>query len=65
MAGQGNLIQIVHAGAPKGTIGDRKAGRLDDVRFDTQAGAKPENRAGILGDVRLVEGDPHGHRAGA
>ena len=30
------------------------------MRFDTQAGAKPENCAGILGNVRLVKGDPHG-----
>jgi hypothetical protein len=59
MAGQGNLVEIVHAGPAEGTIGDREAGRLDDVRFNSQAGAKPENRAGILGNVRLVKGDPH------
>ena len=60
MAGQGDLVEIVHAGPAEGAIGDREAGRLNDVRFDTQAGTKPENRAGILGDVRLVKGDPHG-----
>ena len=49
MAGQGDPIQIVHSGAPKGTIGDRKAGGLNDVRFDTQAGAKPENRTVFWG----------------
>ena len=60
VADDGDLVEIVHAGAPEGAIGDRKAGRFDDVRFDAQAGAEPQNRAGVLGDVRLVEGDPHG-----
>ena len=60
MAGQGDLVEIVHAGPAEGAVGDREAGRLDDVRFDPQAGAKPQNRAGILGNVRLVKGDPHG-----
>jgi hypothetical protein len=29
------------------------------VCLDPQAGAQPENRPGILGDVRLVKRDPH------
>ena len=38
----------------------REAGRLDDMGLDAEAGGEPENRAGVLGDVGLVEGDPHG-----
>jgi hypothetical protein len=34
------------------------------VRFDAQAGAKAENRARILGNVRLVERDSYGRRWG-
>ena len=41
-----------------------KPGRLDDVRLDAEAGGEPENRAGVLGDIGLVEGDPHGARFG-
>src|SRR4029453_8563075 len=39
-------------------IGDREAGRLDDMHLNTETGTKPENRPGILRDVRLVKGDP-------
>ena len=60
VAGEGDLVEIVHAGPAERAIGDREAGRLDDVRFKAQAGAEPENRAGILGNVRLVKGDLHG-----
>ena len=60
VAGEGDPVEIVHAGAAEGAVGHREAGRLDDMRFDPQAGAEPQNRAGVLGDVRLVEGDPHG-----
>ena len=58
--GEGDLVEVIHACPAKGAVGDRKARRLDNVRLDAQAGAKPENRAGILRNVRLVKGDPHG-----
>ena len=54
MTGQGNLVEIVHTGPAERTVGDGKTRRFNDVRFNPQAGTKPENRAGILGDVRLV-----------
>ena len=57
--GDGNGVEVVHAGAAEGAVGDRKAGRLDDMGLDAQAGAEPQNRPGILGNVGLVEGDPH------
>jgi hypothetical protein len=60
MTGERNLVEVVHPRAAERTIGDRETGRLDDMRLDPQAGAKAENRAGILWDVRLVKGDPHG-----
>ena len=60
MTGDGHGIQIIHAGAAEVPVGDRKAGRFDDVGFDIETGAEPENRACILGDVRFVKGDPHG-----
>ena len=65
MTGQGDLVEIVHTGPAERTIGDGKTGRFNDVRFNPQAGTKPENRAGILGDVRLVKGNPHGCRVSA
>ena len=55
-----HLVEVVHAGAAEGAVGGRKAGRLDNVRLDAEAGAEPQNRAGVLGDVGLVERDPHG-----
>jgi hypothetical protein len=30
------------------------------MRLNAETGAKPENRPGILRDVRLVKGDPDG-----
>ena len=34
-----DLIEVVHAGAAEGAVGDGKAGRLDDMRLDAEAGA--------------------------
>ncbi len=62
MAGDGDPVEIVHAGAAEGAVGHREAGRLDDMRLQRQAGAEPQNRPGILGNIRLVKGDPHGGR---
>ena len=60
MPPQRDLIQIVHSGAAEGTVGDRKAGRLDDMRGNSETGAEPQNRPGILRNVGLVEGKLHG-----
>ena len=60
MAHDRHLVEVVHSGAAEGAVGDREAGRLDDVGLDPEAGAEPQNRSGILRDIGLVEGDPHG-----
>ena len=54
-----HLIEVVHAGAAEGAVGDREARRLDDVRFDTETGGKPQDGPGVLGDVGLEQRDPH------
>ena len=36
-----------------------KAGGLDDVGLDAEAGAQAKNRSGILRNIGLVEGDAH------
>ena len=50
-------VEVVHAGATERPVRGRKAGRLDDVRGQADAGREPENRSGIGGDIRLVQGD--------
>ena len=55
-----DLVEIVHAGAAEGAVGGGKPGRLDDMGLDAKAGRQPQNRAGVLRNVGLVEGDPHG-----
>src|SRR5262249_8134838 len=60
VAHERHLVEIVHAGAAEGAVGGRKTGRLDDVSLDGEAGGQAQNRAGVLGNVGLVERDPHG-----
>ena len=57
-------LEIVHPGAAERAVRARKARGLDDMGFDPETGREPQNRAGILRDVGLVEGDPHGRRFG-
>src|SRR5262249_40418815 len=59
VASDPHLVEIVHAGAAKGAVRGRKAGRLDDVHPDAEAGREPQDRPGILGNVRLETGDLH------
>ena len=58
-----DLIEVVHARPAEVPVGDRKAGRLDNVGGHVQAGAEPQNRSGVLRDVGLEERDLHGVRA--
>src|SRR5690242_15434703 len=62
--GEVDLIEIVHAGAAEGAVAHRETGRLDQMRLQPQAGGQAENRAGVLRDVGLVEGDAHWWRGG-
>ena len=55
-----HLIEIVHAGAAEGAVGGREARRLDDVRFDAEAGGKPQDGPGVLGDIGLKQRNPQG-----
>ena len=59
-----DLIEIIHPRASEVPVRDRKAGRLDDVRLDVQAGAQAKNRASVLGDVGLEKRDTHSESAG-
>ena len=54
-----HLVEVVHAGAAEGAVGDRETRWLDDVRFDTETGGKPQDSPGVLGDVGLEQRDPH------
>jgi hypothetical protein len=60
MTGNTDAVDVVHAGAAESTIGHGKSARLYNVRLDAQAGAQPENRPGVLGDIRFVKRDSHG-----
>src|SRR6188474_3379308 len=59
MTGNSDVVDVVHPGAAEGAIGYRKSARLYNVGLDAQAGAQPENRPGVLGDIRFVKRDPH------
>ena len=54
-----HLIEIIHPGTAEVPVRHRKAGRLDNVGLNIQAGAEPQNRAGILRDVGLEQGNAH------
>ena len=58
------MFEVIHSGTAEGTVRTWKAGRLDDMGFDPETGREPQDRAGVLRDVGLVEGDPHGRRFG-
>jgi len=57
VAGERNLIEVIHAGAPEGAVRNWEPGRLNDMRRNAQAGAEPQNCTGVLGNIRLIEGD--------
>lgn len=57
MAHPFHRIHIIHAGTPEGGIANGKAGWLDDVDGHAEAGPRAQARAGILGDVRAIEGE--------
>ena len=57
VAGKGRHFEIVHAGAPEIAVGEIESGRLDDVDRDAEAGGHAQDRAGVAGDVGLVQRD--------
>ena len=54
-----DLIEIIHPGAAEGAVRGRKPRRLDDMRLDPEAGCHPQDGAGILRNIRLIERDAH------
>ncbi|GAA3839388.1 hypothetical protein GCM10022626_01990 [[Pseudomonas] carboxydohydrogena] len=60
MTRYGNLIEIIHPGAAEMAVAHREACGLYNMRLDRKTRAESQNRPGILGNVRLIQGDPHG-----
>jgi hypothetical protein len=56
---QTHMVEVIHPGAAEIAVGNRKACRLNNMSFDIQAGAEPENRPRILRNVRLEKGYAH------
>ena len=54
-----DLIEVIHARPAEMAIGDRKPGRLDDMRLHIEAGTQAENRPGVLRNVGLKKRNPH------
>jgi hypothetical protein len=63
VAGEGDVIEVVHSRPAEMPVGDRKARRLDNVGGDIQACAQAQNRSGVLGDIGLEKRDLHGVEA--
>ena len=59
MAHDGDLVEVVHSGAAEMPVRNGESGRLDNVGLDTETGAEPQNRPGVLRDVRLKKDDTH------
>ena len=55
--GQGRHFEIIHAGAFERPVGNVEAGGLDQVDGEAEAGGHAQDRAGVAGDIRLVERD--------
>lgn len=62
--GHGDTRQIVHAGSLEVLVGEDEACGLDDIDFQPETGGKPQDGAGIAGDVGLVKGDAKVGHAG-
>jgi hypothetical protein len=59
VAPNGHLIEIIHAGAAKVAVGNRKTRGFDDMGRDIQARAQAQDRPGVLGDVGLEKCNLH------
>jgi hypothetical protein len=54
-----HVVEIVEPGTAKRFFGRGEGGGTDDMDRNAETGAEPENRAGVLRDVGLIEGDDH------
>lgn len=57
MPGQGSHFEVIHAGSLERFVGERKAGRFDDVDAEPEASGEAQDCPGVAGNVRLVERD--------
>lgn len=62
MAGDLNMIYIVHGGPTYASIIPLEAHRLDQVHSRTHTGSEPQNSADVSGNLRLKKSDPHSAR---
>jgi hypothetical protein len=58
-----NMVDIVHRRAAYPAIVPLETEGFDQVHWDAETGAEPKHGADILGNLRLVQGDPHDSRA--
>ncbi len=59
MAGERGALKIIHPRALQIPVGEIKAGRLDQIDREAEAGGETENGAGVSGNVWLVKRDTH------
>ena len=59
MTHDGDLVEVVHSRAAEMPVGNGKPGRFDNVCLDAETGAEPQNRPGVLRDIRLKKDDTH------
>ena len=52
-------IEKIHARAAESCIAPKESARLDDIDRNAQTGAEPDERPGVLRDVRLEQGEAH------
>ena len=57
MTGHSSHFEVIHAGPFQRTVGEREAGRFDDIDGEVEAGGEAQDRPGIAGNIRLVERD--------
>src|SRR5277367_5113603 len=59
MARHRHMVDIIHPGTAQPDVAEDETQRLDQVDRETEAGGKPQHGSGILGDVRLEQGEAH------
>src|SRR3954468_8910451 len=59
MAGNRDLVEIVHSRPAEMPVRHRKPRRLNDMGGDVQAGAEAQDGARVLGDIGLIKGEVH------
>ena len=55
IAGDLDMVEIIHAGPAEMLVGRRKSGGLDNRRGEPETGAHPQNRARVLRNVWLIK----------